>query len=95
MTRTQLAARAACLTHALVATFLWHLRIMLDNDVLPARVWTAVTLLSLPWLLAPALARSGTRLNWLWTIIAGLVILSPTYSTLYSFLAWTIEGFAP
>lgn len=87
--------RIACIAHASVATLLWYVRIMMDSDVLPARVWTVVTLLWLLWLFAIALARKENRVRWLWTIIIALAILSPTYSTLYSFAVWSIGGFAP
>lgn len=67
----------------------------MDNEILPARVWPATILLWLPWLLVPFFTRREYRAGWLWTIAIGLAVLSPTYSTLYSFAVWTIGEFAP
>jgi len=95
MSHPQIWPRIACIAHAAVGTLLWYLRIMMDNEVLPARAWTVTILLWLPWLVVPLLVRKERRAGWLWTIVISLAVLSPTYSTLYSFAIWSIGGFAP
>jgi hypothetical protein len=87
--------RVACILHAIVATVLWYVIVMLDSHIVSVRVWTAITLLWLLWLGPAMRAGKGRRGPWVWTLTLGIVILAPTFSTLYSFTVWMIGGFAP
>jgi len=87
--------RLVCIVHAIIATVLWYVVVMLDQNVIPIRAWVALTLLWLFWFYAIARGARVDRRRWLWTLILGLAILSPTISTLYAIGLWTFGGFAP
>ena len=88
-------SRFACILHASVSTTLWYAIVMLDKDLMPVRVWTAMTVLWALWIGAPVLAKRDERGAWIWTVVLGLAVLSPVFSTLYAFAVWTFGGFAP
>jgi hypothetical protein len=68
---------------------------MQDRNIVSARVWTGLAVIWLIWMAAPFLSGKEGRRGWTITVALGLGILIPTYSTLYSFAVWSIEGFAP
>jgi hypothetical protein len=47
------------------------------------------------WLVVVALSPSRNLRKWIAAVIASSLILAPTVPTLYTFVVWTIEGFAP
>ena len=87
--------RAVCIVHACVVSGTWYVIFMLDKDIVNVRIWTALAVLWPIWIFAIAFPGKAWRLRWLATLALGLIILSPTFSTLYSFAVWTIGGFAP
>ena len=85
----------ACVLHAVMISSTWYLMFVLDRDVVTTRVWVALACTWPLWTVAFALPGRSRRIGWALTLAVGLVILFPTFSTLYSFAVWQIEGFAP
>ena len=85
----------AAICHAAVVTTLWWLMIYQDRDFVSARAWLAI---AWAWVLWPiVVAFVWARISWLGLALTavGAVILLPAVSTVYSFSAWLIGGFAP
>jgi hypothetical protein len=87
--------RIACIAHAIIICATWYVIFMLDKDMLKARTWVTLAALWPIWVIAVAFPGKARRLRWLATLTLGLIILSPTFSTLYSFAIWSAGGFAP
>ena len=87
--------RTACVIHATVVTWIWYVIFMLDKDVVTVRLWIVMVIVWPLWIVSIIFPGKSRRLHWLVTLGLGLIILSPTFSTLYSFAAWRIGGFAP
>jgi hypothetical protein len=52
----------------------------------------------LTWLLWPVCAFISPRetwKKWIAAAVVGILVLAPTIPTLYTFIVWTAEGFAP
>jgi hypothetical protein len=84
-----------CLIHAGLVTALWLLVFKFEVEVLSGKIWM---MLAMTWLLWPICALVSPRGVWKKRAIAGFVgilILAPTIPTLYTFIVWTVEGFAP
>jgi len=88
-------ARVGCIVHACAVTGSWYVLFMQDKDIVSVRTWTLLAAIWPLWILALVFPDRVQRLRWLAVLIVGLIILTPTYSTLYSFLVWRIGGFAP
>ena len=88
-------ARAACIAHALVVTGFWYAIVVLDLEIVKVGTWIGLAWLWPIWIVSVAFPDRAQRLRWLATLVAGLLILSPTFSTLYSFAVWGRRGFAP
>ena len=88
-------ARVVCIAHALVVTGLWYAIVMLDKDIVKVKTWTSLACLWPIWIVSIAFPDKAQRLRWFATLVAGLLLLSPTFSTLYSFVVWSSRGFAP
>ena len=84
-----------CVIHALVVTGIWYVMFMLDKDIVKVSTWIAVAVLWLGWIFSIALPGKTRRLRWFAVLSVCAVILSPTFSTLYSFVVWSVGGFAP
>jgi hypothetical protein len=85
----------ACLLHAILITVLWILDFKFNIHILSAKIWLAIALMWLLWIPGAALFRPRKLKDSLITGIAGILILMPTYSTLYTFTVWAAGGFAP
>jgi hypothetical protein len=84
-----------CLAHASIVTALWLLFFKFEIEVLSGKIWMT---LALTWLLWPVYASISQPEMLKKRAIAGFVgilILAPTVPTVFTFIAWTIEGFAP
>jgi hypothetical protein len=68
---------------------------LLDKDVIATRVWIGMAAGWLLWFIAIGFSGRSRRLAWCVTLVVGLVVLAPTFSTLYSFAVWQLKGFAP
>jgi hypothetical protein len=85
----------ACLLHAILITVLWILDFKFDIHILSAKIWLGIALMWLLWIPAAVLFRPRKLKHSLITGIAGILILMPTYSTIYTFTVWAVGGFAP
>jgi hypothetical protein len=92
---TSLALAIAVVVHAAAVTVLWWFMIYADQDLVPVRVWVLLALSWLAWPLAVAVRRSRLSKLVVGATIAGTAVYAPVASTLYSFAAWSIGGFAP
>ena len=88
-------AIVACLLHAAIASGIWVLMFMFDVDILSGKAWMVLTLVWVVWVGAPIISPKAIKMRWTLTIAAGLLLLAPTISTLYTFIIWGIWGFAP
>jgi len=88
-------AEVACLLHALFASAIWFLVFTFDVNVMRGRVWMPIALTWLLWLLALVLSERERRKRWMVTIAIGVVLLIPAMPTLYTYVVWTVDGFAP
>jgi hypothetical protein len=84
-----------CLLHAILATLLWVLVFKFGVEMISGKLWAGMTTVWLLWLLFIAFSPRKHLKMWILAVVASSLILAPTYSTLYTFLVWTIEGFAP
>lgn len=91
----QIFIRIACIAHAFIISMTWYVIFMMDKDILKIRTWVVIAALWPVWAFAIALPGNPWRLRWLGTLLFGFIILSPTYSTLYTFAIWSASGFAP
>jgi hypothetical protein len=87
--------RIACLLHALLVCGIWVLVFKFDLDVMPGKLWMVIALAWLLWLGAVVLSRRENRMRWIIVIAIGVLLLAPTIPTLYTFIVWSVEGFAP
>ena len=81
--------------HAALATGIWALMFIFDVDVIRGKTWMVLALAWIVWVVAPIVSSRATRTRWLVTVMAGSLLLAPTIPTLYTFIVWGIEGFAP
>ena len=86
---------AACLVHAILITLLWILHFKFHISVLSGNIWLGLALMWFLWIPIAAFCGLRNLRNWVITEIAALLILLPTYSTIYTFTVWAIWGFAP
>jgi hypothetical protein len=87
--------RLACLSHAFLVCAIWVLEFKFDRDVISGRPWMVLALAWFPWLTVFGLAQRVDRIQWIIVIAIGLALLTPTMPTLYTFVVWSIDGFAP
>ena len=87
--------RIVCVLHALFVSSIWMLVFKFEIDVLSGRVWLVIALSWLLWISQIVFPFRAKRMDWVATVLVGFVLLVPTVSTQYTFLAWAIEGFAP
>ena len=85
----------ACLSHAILVTALWVLVFEFDVEIIPAKIWAMIALMWPLWLVVAAISRSRKPKQWIAAIIASSLVLAPSVPTLYTFVIWAIEGFAP
>jgi hypothetical protein len=88
-------ARLGCLLHALFICGNWVLVFKFDRDGIPGKPWTILALGWFLWLGAIALASQENRIQWIVVIAIGALLIAPTIPTLYTFIVWSVEGFAP
>jgi hypothetical protein len=84
-----------CLLHAGLVTALWILVFEFEVEILSGNIWMVFAVTWLSW---PLCTFASPRALWKKRAITGLVgmlILAPTIPTLYTFLVWAVEGFAP
>jgi|KBSMisStandDraft_5_1062788.scaffolds.fasta_scaffold09718_4 cell division protein FtsW (lipid II flippase) len=86
---------SACIVHAIGITVSWVLVFKFDVEIVSAKIWAVIALMWLLWLVVVALSPSRNLRKWIAAVIASSLILAPTVPTLYTFVVWTIEGFAP
>ena len=84
-----------CVAHALLVTTLWYAMFMLDKNIAKAGTWTTLAVLWSLWIFSVAFPGRTRRLRWVAILAICAFILSPTFSTLYSFAVWSVGGFAP
>lgn len=87
--------KLGCLLHAILILGIWVLVFKFNLDVLPGKVWMGLAFAWPAWLVAAAMSKRENRMRWVFVIAIGVLLLSPTISTLYTFTVWSIEGFAP
>jgi len=85
----------ACLSHAASATALWYALFFHDWRPNTSADWLFLAVSWPLWALLLLPPGKQQRLQWLAVLVISLVVLSPTFSTLYTFAIWSIEGFAP
>jgi hypothetical protein len=81
--------------HACLVTVLWLLVFKFEVDVFSAKIWMVFALTWLLWPLCAFISPRVTWKKWIATAVVGIVVLAPTIPTLYTFIVWTAEGFAP
>jgi len=88
------AIASGSLVHAAVIAGSWWFMFYADVAVIPGKLWVV---LAWAWLVWPGVVvgwRQASRL----TVVAlavGALIMVPCVSTIYTFTAWSINGFAP
>lgn len=85
----------ACFGHAMLITVLWILDFKFNVSILTGKIWLGLALTWFLWIPGAAFCGLRNLKNWVFTDIAALLILLPTYSTIYTFTVWAIWGFAP
>jgi hypothetical protein len=88
------AIASGALVHAAVIAASWWLMFYADVDVIPGKVWVVLAWAWLVWPVVVVVWRQASRL----TVAAlglGILIMVPCASTIYTFTAWSIGGFAP
>ena len=88
-------ARLACLLHALLICGNWVLVFKFDRDGISGKPWMVIALGWFLWPFAIALAHQGNRVQWTIVITIGVLLIAPTIPTLYTYVTWFVEGFAP
>jgi hypothetical protein len=88
-------AQILCIAHALIVSGIWYALFILDEDVVTVRTWIVLAVLWPFWIISIAFPGKVRRLQWLATLVACAIVLSPTFSTFYSFVVWKAGGFAP
>jgi hypothetical protein len=86
---------AGCLIHAGLVTVLWLSVFKFEVDIVSAKIWMAFALIWLLWPLCVFISPRETWRKWTTAVGVGIVVLAPTVPTLYTFISWTVEGFAP
>jgi hypothetical protein len=84
-----------CLAHAIAVTAEWILEFVLDLDLVPGKIWLIAALLWPLWVVPFLLSSPTMTKRWVLFGGTGLLILTPTLSTIYTYSAWAIGGFAP
>jgi len=87
--------KLGCLLHAILILGIWVLVFKFNLDVMPGKVWMGLALVWFVWLVVAVMSKRENRMRWVFVIAIGVLLLSPTISTLYTFTVWSIEGFAP
>ena len=87
--------RVACLLHALLVFATWVLVFKFDRDVVPGKSWMVLALGWFLWLGTFALLRQEDRIQWVIVVAIGVLLIAPTIPTLYTFVVWSVGGFAP
>jgi hypothetical protein len=87
--------RFACIVHAVIVCADWVLTFQFNLDILPGKIWLVLALAWFAWPFVLLLARREDRTQWGVAVGVGMLVLVPTIPTLYTFLVWAIEGFAP
>src|SRR4030095_13986861 len=88
-------AEIACLLHALCASAIWFLLFKFDVSVMRGKAWMVLALAWFLWLLALIMSERDKRKRWMVIIAIGVVLLIPAIPTLYTYIVWTVDGFAP
>ena len=86
--------KVACAVHAGVVVALWFAVFNFEVDVIHAKTWLVLALLWYPWMAQVVVKRGMERKYWLWVLCICLLFLLPTMSTQYTFVVWSLEGFA-
>jgi hypothetical protein len=81
--------------HAIFVCGVWILTFKFDLDVMPGKLWMATALIWPFWVGAAIASRPEYRVRWAVAVAIGMLLLTPTIPTLYTFVVWSIEGFAP
>jgi hypothetical protein len=84
-----------CIAHAIGITVSWVLVFKFDVELVSAKIWAMIAMMWPLWLVVVTLSPSRNLKKWMAAVIASGLILAPTVPTLYTFVVWTIEGFAP
>jgi hypothetical protein len=84
-----------CLIHAGLITVLWLLVFKFEVEVLPGKIWMVVAMTWLLWLVSSLLSPRDALKRRAIAGLVGILILAPTIPTLYTFIVWTVQGFAP
>ena len=92
---TNLVVSAAVVAHAAVVTTLWWLMIYADRDLVSVRLWTLLAVAWFAWPVTVIVRWSRFSKLVVGATVAGIAVISPVISTLYTFAAWAIGGFAP
>ena len=84
------------LIHALLILGWWYAAIWKDFDIplVNGRIWLVGAWAWIAWPIYALLRRRLTRLS-VAGLVLGAAVIAPTVSTIYSFSAWAIGGFAP
>jgi hypothetical protein len=86
---------AGCLLHAILITVEWLLEFKLDLDFLPGKIWLGFALPWPLWFIGAFASPRPMRKKWVVAAAFGVLILTPTISTIYTYIGWAIGGFAP
>jgi len=86
---------AGCVVHAGFVTVLWLLVFKFEFSVFSARIWMTIALTWLLWPVCAIISPRETWRKWIAACVVGILVLAPTIPTLFTFIVWTVEGFAP
>jgi hypothetical protein len=88
------AIASGVLVHAAVIAGLWWLMLYADVEVIPGTYWVVLAWAWFVWPVVVFAWRQASRLT-VAALVVGALIMVPCASTIYTFTAWSINGFAP
>ncbi len=86
---------AGAVVHAALIAVLWGGEVYLDISVIPGRAWLIFSWLWHVWPVVLLLHPERSLLRVLVPSLIGLGLLAPCLTTIWSFTAWAVGGFAP
>ena len=83
-----------CLLHAGLVTALWLLVFKFEVEVLSGKIWMTLAMTWLLWVVCALVSPPEMLKKRAIAGFVGILILAPTIPTVFTFIVWTVEGFA-
>jgi len=93
--RGSLVLSGIAIAHAVLVLIIWFAGIVLDWPMFNARLWLIFAWLWTVWLLVLSWRAKHDAKLVLITILICVALILPSFTTIYVFTAWWIQGFAP